>query len=110
MIQSNLNSISISFINKMDNVLYEIHDSRGISKYQTFEPWKTEVLTSLEAAEFITVGDGKYMLTPEGREVINCDSLVYYKKGLRADKREEEQEPKTFLQKLFLEVGSRLHW
>lgn len=110
MAQSNLNSTSISFIYKMDNVLYEIHDNRGISKNQDFEPWKTEVLSSLEAAEFITERDGNYVLTGEGREVINSDSLVYYNQGIRAGKQEVEQEPKTFLQKLFLEMGAKLYW
>lgn len=110
MAQSNLNSNSISFIYKMDNVLYEIHDNRGISKHQDFEPWKTEVISSLEAAEFITVKDEKYVLTREGCEVINCDSLVYYKQGVRANNQETEQEPKTFFQKLFLEIGAKLHW
>ena len=110
MAQSNLNLTSISLINKMDNVLYEIHDSRGISKYQTFEPWKAEVLSSLELAKFIMVRDGKYVLTQEGREVIHVDSLVYYNRGVRAGNRVEEQEPKTFFKKLFLEVGAKLHW
>lgn len=110
MAQSNLNSTSISFIYKMDNVLYEIHDNKGICKYQEFEPWKTEVISSLEAAEFITVKDGKYVLTQEGREVINVDSLVYYNQGVRADNQQTEQEPKTFFEKLFLEMGAKLHW
>lgn len=110
MAQSNLNSNSISFIYKMDNVLYEIHDNKGISKNQVFEPWKTEVISSLKAAEFITVRDEKYVLTQEGCEVIHCDSLVYYKQGIRVSKKEEEQEPKTFFQKLFLEMGAKLHW
>lgn len=110
MAQSNLNSTSISFIYKMDNVLYEIYDNRGISKTQDFEPWKTEVLSSLEAAEFITVRDEKYVLTREGCEVINCDSLVYYTQGIKVDQQEADSEPKTFFQKLFLEMGAKLYW
>ncbi len=94
----------------MDNVLYEIHDNRGISKNQYFEPWKTEVLSSLVSAEFITVNDEKYVLTREGCEVINCDSLVYYNQGVRVSKNEVAQGGKTFIQKLFLEIGAKLHW
>lgn len=108
MTQANLDSFSTSYMYKMDNVLYEIYDNNGISKDQEFDPWKTEVISSLETATFINVVNNNYMLTQKGREVINCDSLVYYHRQNRASRKKAAREQKTFFEKLFLRMGANL--
>lgn len=106
MSQANLDTFSTSYMYKMDNVLYEIYDNDGISKNQEFAPWKTEVISSLQAAEFINVINDNYKLTQKGREVINCDSLVYYHRENRRTRRKAVREQKSFLEKLFLRMGA----
>jgi hypothetical protein len=32
----------------MDNILYEIRDSKGIPKNKCYEPWKEEILNDLK--------------------------------------------------------------
>lgn len=106
MTQANLDSFSTSYMYKMDNVLYEIYDNDGISKNQEFAPWKTEVIASLETAQFIDVINDNYVLTQKGKEVINCDSLVYYHREKRASRKNTAREQRTFLEKLFLRMGA----
>ena len=64
--------------NKMDNVLYEINDNKGLLRNCVYEPWKDEVLMDLLAAGFIMISEDKYVLTDEGREVINHDCFLFY--------------------------------
>ncbi|WP_026837424.1 hypothetical protein [Gillisia sp. JM1] len=68
----------LSSYNKMDNVLYEIRDEKGISKNKRYEAWKEEVLTDLLQAGFIKVHKDLYTISEEGREVIQQDSFLYY--------------------------------
>ena len=67
---------------KMDNVLYEIRDQKGILKNNDYEEWKDEVLRDLLQAGFIKVENDLYVITEEGREVINHDSFLYYNKRI----------------------------
>jgi len=71
---------------KMDNVLYEIRDAKGISKNVVYEAWKEEVLRDLLQAGFINVEKDLYTISEEGREVIQQDSLLYYNKRLKINK------------------------
>ena len=72
---------------KMDNVLYEIRDAKGISKNVVYEAWKEEVLRDLLQAGFINIESDFYTISEEGREVIQQDSLLYYNKSLKTDKK-----------------------
>ncbi|CAM4313545.1 hypothetical protein [Gillisia hiemivivida] len=76
---ANKSSILSSY-NKMDNVLYEIRDEKGISKNRRYEAWKEEVLSDLLQAGFIKVQEDLYTISEEGREVIQQDSFMYYHK------------------------------
>jgi hypothetical protein len=71
---------------KMDNVLYEIRDQKGILKNDNYEEWKDEVLRDLLQAGFIKVEEDLYVITEEGREVINHDSFLYYNKRITLQK------------------------
>ena len=72
---------------KMDNVLYEIRDAKGISKNVVYEAWKEEVLRNLLQAGFINVEKDLYTISEEGRDVIQQDSLLYYNKRLKTNKK-----------------------
>ena len=72
--------------NKMDNVLYEIRDEKGISKNKRYEAWKEEVLRDLLQAGFIKVQKDFYTISEEGREVIQQDSFLYYNKRAKTNK------------------------
>jgi len=72
---------------KMDNVLYEIRDAKGISKNVVYEAWKEEVLRDLLQAGFINIESDFYTISEEGREVIQQDSLLYYNKRLITNKK-----------------------
>lgn len=90
---------------KMDNVLYEIRDAKGISKNVQYETWKEEVLRDLLQAGFIKIQKDLYIISEEGREVIQQDSLLYYNKRLKVNKTTKVDaniEEKT---KLFSKVG-----
>ena len=76
----------LSSYNKMDNVLYEIRDEKGISKNKRYEAWKEEVLTDLLQAGFIKVQKDLYTISEEGREVIQQDSFLYYNKRTKINK------------------------
>lgn len=84
------NSTILSSFYKMDNVLYEIRDKKGILKNGLYEPWKAEVIADLEFSGFIKQEGDKYILTEEGREVINHDSFLYYNKRIKLYKSEKE--------------------
>ncbi len=82
---ANRSSILSSYY-KMDNVLYEIRDQKGISKQKRYETWKEEVLRDLLQAGFIKVEKDLYTISEEGREVIHQDSFLYYNKRLKTNK------------------------
>lgn len=84
------NTTILSSFYKMDNVLYEIRDKKGILKNGLYEPWKAEVIADLEFSGFIKQEGDKYVLTEEGREVINYDSFLYYNKRIKLYKPEKD--------------------
>ncbi len=90
---------------KMDNVLYEIRDTKGISKNMRYEAWKEEVLRDLLQAGFIKIQKDLYTISEEGRKVIQQDSFLYYNKRIKLNKSESvdtDLEEKT---KLFSNIG-----
>ena len=73
---------------KMDNILYEIRDTKGIPKNKYYEPWKEEVLNDLTISGFIVQNSDQYILTEAGREVIkNVSFKVYHQKIKSGSKR-----------------------
>ncbi|UJH89845.1 hypothetical protein LZ575_12630 [Antarcticibacterium sp. 1MA-6-2] len=72
------NTSKLSSWYKLDHVLYEIRDQRGILKNYTYESWKAEVIIELESLGFIKPDGDKYVITEEGREVIHQDSFLRY--------------------------------
>lgn len=111
MFETSLDNITRSSLYKMDNVLYEIHDNSGISVTNEYDPWKQEALVNLISSNFIFETEGNYTLTEEGKEVIKCDSLTYYKKRkCSAEFAEKAPEEKGFLLKLFMGFGTFLYW
>lgn len=83
---------------KMDNVLYEIRDEKGISINAKYDAWKEEVLRDLLQAGFINIQNELYTISEEGREVIQQDSFLYYNKRIKLKKSksaEAELEEKT---------------
>ncbi|MCM4160980.1 hypothetical protein FHG64_07730 [Antarcticibacterium flavum] len=77
---------------KMDNVLYEIRDQKGLLRNNKYEAWKEEVLNDLLQAGFIKVEEDLYTITEEGREVINQDSFLYYNRRINLEKQFSEEE------------------
>lgn len=77
-----------SYLNKMDNVLYEIKDQKGILINNTYDAWKQEVLVDLANSGFIQGRGDKYVITEEGREVIKHDSFLYYNRRIKLKKDE----------------------
>jgi hypothetical protein len=82
----------VSSYYKMDNVLYEIRDQKGLLKNSKYEAWKEEVLKDLLQAGFIKVEGDLYTITEEGREVINHDSFLYYNRRINLEKQFSEGE------------------
>lgn len=80
-----------SLYNKMDNVLYEINDTKGIPSNTEYDSWKVEVLSNLLEAGFIKSEGDLYILTKEGREVIDHDSVHYYNKKMNIAKAKVEK-------------------
>ena len=79
-----------SYLYKMDNVLYEVKDQNGILKNDNYDPWKMEVIQDLEISGYIKPDGDKYIITPEGREVIKQDSFLYYNKHIKSETTEPE--------------------
>src|SRR5690606_11753572 len=79
-----------SYLYKMDNVLYEVKDQNGILKNDNYDPWKMEVIQDLEISGYIKPDGNKYIITPEGREVIKQDSFLYYNKHIKSETTEPE--------------------
>lgn len=71
---------------KMDNVLYEIRDQKGLLINNRYEAWKEEVLRDLLQAGFIMLEKDLYIITAEGREVIAQNSFLNYNKRLKIKK------------------------
>ena len=82
-------SSALSSFYKKDYVLYEIQDQRGILRSNSYEPWKAEVIADLEISGFIRSEGDKYVLTKEGKEVINYDSFLYYNRKFNLQKTDE---------------------
>lgn len=89
--QATLSSSSVStYMYKMDNVLYEVKDKRGILKNNNYEAWKQEVIDDLAGSGFITLKNDKYVITKEGREVIKHDSFLNYNRRINLENNIEE--------------------
>ena len=88
-------SFSASY-HKMDNILYEIRDSKGIPKNKFYETWKKDLLSELYFSGFIVQKSDLYVLTEAGREVIkNVSFKVYNQKIKSRIKKAEEDLQKT---------------
>ncbi len=73
-----------SYLYKMDHVLYEVKDKNGILKNDDYDSWKMEVIDDLVISGYIKPDGEKYVITPEGREVIKLDSFLYYNKKIKS--------------------------
>jgi len=69
---------------KMDNILYEIRDSKGIPKTKYYEPWKEEILNDLKISDFIEQNNDLWVLSKTGREVIRNVSFKMYNKKIKS--------------------------
>ncbi|CAN5308376.1 hypothetical protein BH23BAC2_BH23BAC2_03110 [soil metagenome] len=69
-----------SYLYKMDHVLYEIKDQKGILRDNDYDMWKKEVIEDLAASGYIKESGEKYVITPQGRDVIKHDSFLNYNK------------------------------
>jgi len=69
---------------KMDNILYEIRDSKGIPKNKYYEPWKEEILNDLKIFDFIEQNNDLWVLTEAGREVIKNVSFKVYNQKIKS--------------------------
>ena len=79
-----------SYLYKMDNVLYEVKDQNGILKNNNYDSWKLEVIQDLEISGYIKPDGDKYVITPEGKEVIKQDSFLCYNKHIKSETTEPE--------------------
>jgi len=68
----------------MDNILYEIRDSKGIPKTKYYEPWKEEILNDLKISDFIEQNNDLWVLSKTGREVIRNVSFKMYNKKIKS--------------------------
>lgn len=75
---------------KMDNVLYEIRDKKGILKNQFYEPWKEEILNDLKILDFIEENNDLWVLTETGREVIKNVSFKVYNQKIKSKPNKSE--------------------
>jgi len=69
---------------KMDNILYEIRDSKGIPKNKYYEPWKEEILNNLKISDFIEQNNDLWVLTNAGRDVIKNVSFKVYSQKIKS--------------------------
>ena len=76
-------SFSASY-HKIDNILYEIRDNKGIPKNKYYEPWKEEILNDLKISGFIVQNSDQYILTEAGREVIKNVSFKVYNQKIKS--------------------------
>lgn len=82
-----------SYLYKMDHVLYEIKDLKGILKNNNYDAWKREVIEDLAGSGYIRLNRDKYVITKEGREVIKHDSFLNYNRKINLDNNEENEIP-----------------
>jgi len=68
----------------MDNILYEIRDSKGIPKNKFYEPWKEEILNNLKIFNFIEQNNDLWVLTNAGRDVIKNVSFKVYNQKIKS--------------------------
>lgn len=76
----------LSSYHRMDNVLYEIMDCKGILKDTYYDPWKINLLVDLNNSGYIEQKDTLYVLTERGREVIKHVSFRSYKQRIEPGK------------------------
>ena len=69
---------------KMDNILYEIRDRKGIPKNKSYEPWKEKILNDLKISDFIKQNNDLWVLTKTGREVIKNVSFKVYNQKIKS--------------------------
>jgi len=69
---------------KMDNILYEIRDNKGIPKNKYYEPWKEKILNDLKISDFIQQNNDLWVLTKAGREVIKNVSFKVYNQNVKS--------------------------
>jgi hypothetical protein len=74
----------------MDNILYEIRDSKGIPKNKFYEPWKEEILNYLKISDFIEQNKDLWVLTKAGREVIKNVSFKVYNQKIKSGNNRRE--------------------
>lgn len=84
-----------SYLYKMDNVLYEVKDQNGILKNNNYDSWKQEIIEDLAISGYIKPAGDKYVITPEGREVIKQDSFLYYNKKIKSDETSSNEDVVT---------------
>jgi len=82
-------SFSASY-HKMDNILYEIRDNKGILKNKYYEPWKQEILNNLKIFDFIKQKNDLWVLTKAGREVIKNVSFKVYNQKFKSGTKKTE--------------------
>ena len=87
---------------KMDNILYEIWDRKGISKNKYYDPWKEEILNNLKISDFIEQKNDLWVLTEAGREVIKNVSFKVYNQKIKSGTKETEQDLQKSTQKRVL--------
>ena len=80
-----------SYLYKMDNVLYEIKDQKGILKSAKYDSWKREVINDLASSGYIKEKGNKYVISREGREVIKQDSFLYYNRKVKSKDGDNEE-------------------
>jgi len=78
------NSLFSASYHKMDNILYEIRDSKGIPKNKYYEPWKEEILHNLKISNFIEQNNDLWVLTNAGRDVIKNVSFKVYNQKIKS--------------------------
>ncbi len=92
--QATLSTSSMSsYLYKMDHVLYEIKDLKGILKNNNYDAWKQEVIEDLAGSGYISLNGDKYVITQEGREVIKHDSFLNYNRKINHENIEENEIP-----------------
>jgi len=84
-------SYSASY-HKIDNVLYEIRDNKGIPTNKYYEPWKEEILKHLKISDFIVEKSNLYVLTGAGFEVIKNISFKVYNQKIKSGIKEADKD------------------
>ena len=85
---------------KLDNVLYEIKDGKGIPKNINYEPWKVKILNDLTISGFIVQKGDLHVLTEAGREVIKNVSFRVYNQKIKSGIKIEEEDIQKLTKKV----------